>query len=437
MLGTAESARKKRYAHTGFQWDHTDLTYRIENFTPDIAPEDTRATIRKAFDYWAGVSTLTFTEISSGEADIMIKFARGYHGDAGPFDGPGGTLAHAYFPGKGIGGDCHFDDDEPFTINTYEGINLEYVATHEFGHSLGLGHSSSPGALMGPYYQGYNPNFVLPDDDRIGIQSMYGSSVSEPKPTIMPDPNPVTNSDQNPWVPTQEPCVSDFDAIGSIRGEIFFFKDDVFWRMREKGQPLIGYPHPNEGFWYDLPSGLSAAYERYDHRIIFLKDSHYYVYSSNYPDPGYPQYLSNIGLPRNIDAALVWGNNGKTFFFKARKYWRYDEFNQQVDPGYPKRISEHWDGIPDYLDAAFEWKDGYTYFFKGSDFWKFNSNTMKVEPGYPRNIAREWLGCNQMIIGEEDVEQGDQGPILSAATNTKATAPAIVVLITAILAVVL
>lgn len=50
------------------------------------------------------------------------------------------------------------------------------MAAHEFGHSLGLSHSSVPGALMTPHYQELPRDFKLPEDDMHGIMQIYGKA---------------------------------------------------------------------------------------------------------------------------------------------------------------------------------------------------------------------------------------------------------------------
>lgn len=73
----------------------------------------------RAFQVWADVTPLTFTRVRGGNVDIEIRFEIRDHGDGFPFDGSGSVLAHAFFPR--FGGDSHFDDDEPFTLQTSAG----------------------------------------------------------------------------------------------------------------------------------------------------------------------------------------------------------------------------------------------------------------------------------------------------------------------------
>ncbi|XP_077200279.1 matrix metalloproteinase-18-like [Paroedura picta] len=155
------------------KWNKTALTYRINNYTPDLPKAKVDEIIPRAFKVWSDVTPLTFRRVS-GPADIEIWFAYFAHGDNNPFDGTGGTLAHCFLPGDGLGGDAHFDESEKWSETNKE-INLELVAMHEFGHSLGLNHSDVKRALMYPTYLYFDPtNYHLPDDDRRRIQELYG-----------------------------------------------------------------------------------------------------------------------------------------------------------------------------------------------------------------------------------------------------------------------
>ncbi|MAF67421.1 MAG: hypothetical protein CMJ84_17410 [Planctomycetes bacterium] len=73
-------------------------------------------------------------------------------------------------------------DDGPGT--TISGIDLQGVAAHQYGHALGLGHSSVAGATMYPSLGGSGvESRSIEADDGAGIQAIYGVH-SHTKPVI-------------------------------------------------------------------------------------------------------------------------------------------------------------------------------------------------------------------------------------------------------------
>ncbi|XP_053558421.1 matrix metalloproteinase-15 isoform X2 [Bombina bombina] len=432
--------RRKRYAHTGRKWNQKHLTFSIQNYSDKLGMHNSVNAIRQAFAVWSGATPLTFQELSyesvrqrHSNADILVLFASGFHGDSSPFDGPGGFLAHAYFPGPGMGGDVHFDSDEPWTVENMElsGNHLFLVAVHELGHSLGLEHSNNPTAIMAPFYQWMDTdNFQLPEDDRRGIQQLYGVHEDQAPTTLSPIPTPG-NPDtpdkrppkppprgkpeqpgnapppRNPVTPDQygpNICEGNFDAVSVLRGEMFVFKGAWFWRVRHN-RVLDNYPMPIGHFWRGLPANITAAYERHDGKFVFFKGDKYWVFREANLESGYPQALTTFGygIPYDrVDTAIWWEPTGHTYLFRGDMYWRFNEESRSADASYPKPITV-WAGIPDTPKGAFLSSDtSYTYFYKGTKYWKFDNQRLKTEPGYPKSILRDFMGCQEEILKDPD-----------------------------------
>ncbi|CAL8139066.1 unnamed protein product [Orchesella dallaii] len=193
------------YVLHGGKWEKEKLSYIIHSYPQNLDAIGGRYRvnfqIQKAITIWEKVANIKMKKAFSSEPDIQIRFASGKHGDAYAFNGQGGTLAHAFFPS--YGGDVHFDSDEPWSISSYNGINLFQVAAHEFGHALGLKHSTVSDAIMAPIYRGYSPNFKLHPDDIAAIQKIYGERKSSKTPSI---PIPTRPSTTRP--PTTSPSTT-------------------------------------------------------------------------------------------------------------------------------------------------------------------------------------------------------------------------------------
>ncbi|XP_075999101.1 collagenase 3 [Genypterus blacodes] len=347
------------------KWDHDNVTFRIVNYTPDLKKSDVDRAIRNALNVWSDVTPLTFKKLYHGNADIMIAFGEKEHGDYNPFDGPDGLLAHAYPPGIGIGGDTHFDEEEHWTKDS-AAYNLFLVATHEFGHALGMSHSSDAGALMYPVYS-YATGYPLSEDDIDGIQALYG-----------PNPNP-RKVKPKPDAPDKCDPMMSFDAVTELRGETLIFKDRFYWRihpqMPEPEQTLI------KSTWPSIPNKVDAAYENPEKDLVFLFSGIKVWAMNGYTlVEGYPKYIHKLGLPksvRKVDAAVYIRDTGKTLFFAEEDYWSYDEATGTMDSGYPRTIETDFPGMDDEVDAA-AYHYGYLYFFHEHVQYEYSYNSRKV-----------------------------------------------------------
>src|SRR5262249_52362750 len=68
------------------------------------------------------------------------------------------------------------------------GVYLDDLAIHEFGHALGLAHSSAPGATMEPSLPSYCDltQLSLEPDDIAAIQALYPGSSTTVQPPSAP-----------------------------------------------------------------------------------------------------------------------------------------------------------------------------------------------------------------------------------------------------------
>ncbi len=165
------------------KWNTTPVPFYVNTQNLDTAPDGVVAALEvgayswtnqtsAAFSFYYAGSTSSTTVVNNSRNEVFFRNATN-----------GGAIATTYTYSSGgriIDTDIVFWDAS-YTFFTGSsgcsgGFYIEDVATHEFGHALGLGHSDVSGASMYPTI-GYCSTATrsLSEDDKQGVEAIYPS----------------------------------------------------------------------------------------------------------------------------------------------------------------------------------------------------------------------------------------------------------------------
>jgi hypothetical protein len=195
------------------------LTYAFGYLTPALPAASLRAEFERAMAQWSATVRVDFQFTTSARLarSIDIFFAARNHGDGYPFDGPGHTLAHTFYPppnSEPLAGDLHLDLDESWRIGA--DYDVFSVVLHELGHALGLGHNDDPAAVMYAYYRRYA---ALGQPDIAAIRRLYAArdaAAPPPTPPVTPPANPPSTPTTPPATPPPTPAPKSDTTAPSI-----------------------------------------------------------------------------------------------------------------------------------------------------------------------------------------------------------------------------
>jgi hypothetical protein len=189
-LATVLSTSIGAYGLLGYSWTQPVVPYYINPANMDLPTAAIEPAVRSAADAWrlqsgasfafafAGYSTET-TNTNDGINLIMFRNASS-----------GSAIATTY---TWFSGSTMIDADMVFWDAGFQfftgssgcsgGFYIEDVATHEFGHALGLGHSTSANATMYPSLATCSQQArTLDQDDIAGVLALYPASSNPPMP---------------------------------------------------------------------------------------------------------------------------------------------------------------------------------------------------------------------------------------------------------------
>ena len=189
-IATIAPGRVGAYGVLGYSWPQPVVPYYINTANMDVATAAIEPAIRTAASAWPQQSGASFAFAFAGFSTQATNTNDGVNLIMFRNASSGSALATTYswFSGtRMIDADIVFWDANFLFFTGSSGCSggfyIEDVATHEFGHALGLGHSTVATATMYPSISTCSQQArSLDADDIAGVLSIYPSTAMAPTP---------------------------------------------------------------------------------------------------------------------------------------------------------------------------------------------------------------------------------------------------------------
>lgn len=243
-LNAAAAVSHSRYVVLGMggaRWDGAVMKW---YYNPDGAPSgisssDAVAVLQKAAAKWSNGCKFQFQYMGTTTTPTYVTDGKNVVGwDKGFGGGESGEAMMTYADIRMEEGDIRLNAEQIADISV-----LESVATHEFGHAMGLDHSTQPTSIMyaNPYHSGKD-QLNLKNDDITACQALYGASGLGTVNKYDAPTSATLNSGEKVdfYVTTSAPDVnnpptSSLSSLDSATGKVYF---SVFFRGMTVGQTL-------------------------------------------------------------------------------------------------------------------------------------------------------------------------------------------------------